>query len=142
MLDAVGSRVRGRAEALVSAPVVVGAAIIRDGRVLAQQRAFPAEVAGLWELPGGRVEIGETDAAAVRRECAEELGVSVAAGSPLGPDVILPGGKLLRIYRAALDVGAEPVAREHRALRWLGSGELGDVEWLPADQLILPALFG
>jgi 8-oxo-dGTP diphosphatase len=141
LLDAVADAVRAKAEALVSAPVVVGAAIMRDGRVLAQQRAFPADAVGLWELPGGRVEPGESDHAAVRRECVEELGVEVTPGAPLGPDVILPGGKLLRIYRAALDTAAEPVAREHKAVRWLRADELADVEWLPADEVILPALF-
>lgn len=39
---------------------VVGAAIVRDGRVLAARRTFPAEAAGRWELPGGKVEPGET----------------------------------------------------------------------------------
>jgi 8-oxo-dGTP diphosphatase len=136
LLDAVASGARARAEALTHARVVVGTAIVRDARLLAQQRAFPAEVAGLWELPGGRVEPGESDQEAVRRECAEELGIDVEPGEVIGPDVILPSGKLLRIYRASTD--AEPVAVEHKALRWLSAGEFGDVEWLPADRLLLP----
>ncbi len=43
---------------------VVGAAIIRDGRVLAARRTFPAEAAGRWEFPGGKVEPGEIPDAA------------------------------------------------------------------------------
>ncbi|GAB3871591.1 hypothetical protein GCM10029964_008260 [Kibdelosporangium lantanae] len=127
---------------LVDAPVVVGTAIVRSGRLLAQQRAFPASVAGKWELPGGRVEPGESDVSAVRRECAEELGVDVSAGERVGPDIVLPGGKLLRIYRGVLDTDDEPTAREHEALRWLGWDELGAVDWLPADQLLLESLVG
>ncbi|ONI77372.1 DNA mismatch repair protein MutT [Actinosynnema sp. ALI-1.44] len=121
---------------MTGATVVVGTAIVRDGRILAQQRAFPAEVAGMWELPGGRVEPGESDSAAVRRECQEELGIEVSPGDAIGPDVVLPGGKLLRIYCATTE--ADPVAVEHKALRWLNREELEDVEWLPADRILVP----
>jgi 8-oxo-dGTP diphosphatase len=140
--QAVVDGAKARAESLVDARVVVGTAIVRDGRLLAQQRAFPAAQAGKWELPGGRVEPGESDVAAVRRECAEELGVDVSPGERIGPDVVLPGGKLLRIYRGVLDSGDEPTAREHKALRWLGWDELADVDWLPADELLLESLVG
>ena len=134
-------QVRSRALALVDAPVIVGTAIVRGRALLAQQRSYPAEVAGLWELPGGRVEAGESDVDAVVRECQEELGVEVTAGAPVGPDVALPKGKLLRIYRASLvDPTAEPHPHDHAALRWLKAGELGSVDWLPADRVLLPAL--
>jgi 8-oxo-dGTP diphosphatase len=140
LLGSVADGVRVRAESLVDAPVVVGTAIVRDGLLLAQQRGFPADVAGMWELPGGRVEPGETDLDAVRRECVEELGVEVAPGDQLGPDVILPSGKLLRIYAATVPADAQPVAREHKALRWVRADEVGGLDWLPADRIILPAL--
>ncbi|MGB3444186.1 MAG: NUDIX domain-containing protein [Actinophytocola sp.] len=125
----------------MDARVVVGTAIVRGRRLLAQQRAYPADAAGLWELPGGRVEPGESDVAAVARECAEELGVRVAVGDPVGPDVALPKGKLLRIYRATLiDQDAEPHPHDHADLRWLTAGLLGSVPWLPADLVLVPAL--
>lgn len=121
--------------------VIVGTAIVRGRALLAQQRSYPAEVAGLWELPGGRVEPGESDVDAVVRECQEELGVEVIVGAPVGPDVALPKGKLLRIYRASLvDPAAEPHPHDHAALRWLRAGQLGSVDWLPADRVLLPAL--
>jgi 8-oxo-dGTP diphosphatase len=81
--------------------MVVAAAVVRDGRVLAQQRAFPPEVAGRWELPGGRVEPGESVADALVRECRKELAIGVVPGEQLGPDVPLPGGYLLRGARRA-----------------------------------------
>jgi len=121
--------------------VIVGTAIVRGRALLAQQRAYPPALAGLWELPGGRVEAGESDVDAVRRECVEELGVTVRVGDPVGPDVALPGDKLLRIYAAVLDPPeAEPHPHDHQALRWLTAGELDSVEWLPADQELLPHL--
>lgn len=135
------SRLVARGRALTGAPVVVGAAIVRGDSLLAQQRAYPPAIAGMWELPGGRVEAGESDVDAVRRECVEELGVTVRVGSPVGPDVALPGDKVLRIYVASLDpADAEPHPHDHLALRWLAVDQLGSVEWLPADLVLLPSL--
>jgi 8-oxo-dGTP diphosphatase len=140
VLAARADAVRDRVRRLGGARVVVGAAIVRGGRLLTQQRGYPADVAGRWELPGGRVEPGETDAAAVARECHEELGVPVRAGHPIGPDLPLPGDHLLRVYAATLTDDTEPVAREHRALRWVTAAELADLDWLPADRVLVPAL--
>jgi 8-oxo-dGTP diphosphatase len=145
LLESTMDGMRRRAEVLAGAGVVVGAAIACSGAVLAQQRAYPPAAAGRWELPGGRVEPAESDVDAVRRECAEELGVRVDVGEPVGPDVAL-GGKagpdmLLRVFRAGLtEPGATPHPRDHQALRWLTPGRLGDVDWLPADRVLLPAL--
>jgi 8-oxo-dGTP diphosphatase len=110
--------------------VVVGAALIDDGRLLAAQRAAPPALAGLWEFPGGKVEPGEDERAAVARECFEELGVHVAVGDLLG-EVPVPIG-ILRVYRTTL-VEGRPQAREHTALRWLAPAEVFDVPWIPVD---------
>lgn len=121
--------------------VIVGTAIVRDNAVLAQQRAYPPAAKGLWELPGGRVEPGESDVDAVVRECQEELGVDVVVGAAMGPDVPLGEGKLLRVYLAVLkEATAEPRPHDHAALRWLTAGQLDSVEWLPADRILVPAL--
>ena len=124
--------------------VIVAAAIITDGRVLACERSAPPEVAGRWEFPGGKVEPGETDEQALARECAEELGVRVAVGDRIGPDVPLAHGRaVLRVFAVRLLDGDEPRALEHTAMRWLSADELDSVPWLPADKPIvaeLPAL--
>ena len=121
--------------------VVVGAAIVRAGQILAQQRGHPPSVAGLWELPGGRVEPGESDSTALARECWEELGVRVVVGSRVGPEVLLRPGLVLRVYRASLDPGdGEPFPHDHAALRWLDASGLDSVEWLPGDRVLLPAI--
>jgi 8-oxo-dGTP diphosphatase len=110
--------------------LVVGAALVHRGRLLAAQRLAPPELAGLWEFPGGKVEDGESDVDALRRECREELGVAVDVGELLG-ELAVPVGRL-RVYRVELRAG-EPVAREHGALRWLAPSELFDVPWIPVD---------
>lgn len=133
-----------RAADLVRARGVVGAAVVRDGRVLAACRSYPPELAGRWEVPGGSVEPEESDADAVRRECREELGTDVLVGERVGTDlpVSAHASHVLRVYRAALAPGApEPVAREHRALRWVGPSELAGLGWLDNDRALLADLF-
>jgi len=126
--------------------VIVAAVIMIDGRVLACERSRPPETAGCWEFPGGKVERGETEEAALARECAEELGVRVEVGDRVGTDVPLPNGRaVLRVFTVRLLDANLPRPLEHAALRWLGSDELDSVRWLPADQPIvaeLPVLLG
>ena len=65
--------------------VVVGAVIVRDGRVLAARRTRPAELAGQWEFPGGKVEATDIDTVhTALREAEEEIGLSRALVEPLG----------------------------------------------------------
>jgi 8-oxo-dGTP diphosphatase len=122
--------------------IIVGAAIIRQGQVLACERADPPETAGRWEFPGGKVEPGETEVEALIRECAEELGVRVKIGERVGRDVFMgsSGRSVLRVYAATLVDGDEPQVLEHTALRWLRADQLGEVPWLPADAPIVAAL--
>jgi 8-oxo-dGTP diphosphatase len=121
--------------------VVVGAAIVRAGQLLAQCRAAPAALAGRWELPGGQVEPGESDAEALRRECGEELGALIAVAERIGPDLALSPSSVLRIYAAALEPGSpEPYPVEHAELRWVGVAELPALDWLDADRALLPEL--
>ncbi|KOV76697.1 NUDIX hydrolase [Nocardia sp. NRRL S-836] len=128
-----------RCAELVAARLVVGAAIVRGGRLLAQQRSFPESHAGQWELPGGRVEPGERPEEALVRECVEELGVPVVVGEQVGPDVPLKSDLVLRIHAAEL-AGGEPEALEHNAVRWVTADELPGLHWLPADRALVPAL--
>lgn len=118
--------------------IVVGAAVVRDGRVLAARRTRPAQAAGRWELPGGGVEDGEDEATALARECREELALEVVVGPPVGEEVPLPGGRTLRIRLCTTD--GEPIPSEHDALAWVGPDELDDLDWLDADRHVLPAL--
>lgn len=118
--------------------IVVAGAIVVDSKLLIAQRVRPPELAGRWELPGGKVAPGETGPAALARELAEELGVDVAVGRQLG-DVELSATMTLRAYAATL-LGGEPHPHDHAALRWVSATELDGVDWVPADRGFLPAL--
>ncbi|MFC4605606.1 (deoxy)nucleoside triphosphate pyrophosphohydrolase [Rhodococcus kronopolitis] len=118
---------------------VAAAAMVADGRLLLAQRVAPPELAGMWELPGGKVEPGETPADGLRRELVEELGVRTAVGGRVGADVPLPNGMVLRAYRVTL-LDGEPTALEHSAVRWVGPAELTAADLVPNDRAWLPDL--
>ena len=115
--------------------VVVGAALLDGGRLLAARRSAPPELAGRWELPGGKVEPGEHPETALTRELHEELGVTadpverVPGQWPLKPPYVL------QVWTARLRPDSAPPRplQDHDALRWLTPGELWDVPWLDQD---------
>ncbi|MEV4785545.1 NUDIX domain-containing protein [Streptomyces tuirus] len=119
----------------MSERIVVGAALVEDGRLLAARRSAPVELAGRWELPGGKVEPGETAAAALARELREELGVDAEVGERVPGEWPLRAPYVLHVWTARLRPGSaapEPL-QDHDALRWLGPGEIWDVPWLDQD---------
>lgn len=128
---------------------VVGVAIVDDllrpTRLLAARRTEPPALAGQWELPGGKVEPGETWQEAAHREIDEELDVRIRLGSFVtGP---LPDGRwqlsprhVIAVWLAQV-VHGEPAPREeHDELRWLSPDRLGDVDWLAGDRPIIEAI--
>jgi len=117
---------------------VVGAAILRDGRVLAARRTSPATAAGRWEFPGGKVEPGETPAQALVREIAEELGCRLQVTGWLEGEVAIGATHVLTVALATVE--GEPMPHEHDALVWLGLDELDRVDWLDPDRPFLPEL--
>jgi 8-oxo-dGTP diphosphatase len=121
--------------------VVVGVALLRDGRVLAARRPPGPNSRGGWEFPGGKVEPGESDRQAAVREVREELGLEVLVGSSLGPDQRAGERYLFRVYVGRVLHG-EPVLHEHSEVRWLAADELYDVDWLAADRPFLEPLRG
>jgi 8-oxo-dGTP diphosphatase len=118
---------------------VVGVAILEGDRLLAARRAHPPSLAGLWELPGGKVEPGETLADAAVREIAEELGCTVEVTGALDGSSPIGHGLRLRVVTARL-AADDPVPHEHDAVRWLRADELDQVTWAEADVPFLDPL--
>lgn len=120
---------------------VVAAVLVRQGRVLAARRPLHKSQGGLWELPGGKVEDGETDATALARELVEELGIDVSVHERLAESVHAYDQQTVRLLalRCTL-LDGQPRAIEHLALRWLGPDELDTVTWAPADLPLLSAV--
>lgn len=120
--------------------LVVGAAIVRHGTVLAARRTTPAAVAGRWELPGGKVEDGESPEAALVREIREELGCLVEVQGWLDGEQPIGTQHALRAALCRVADGEPSVGADHDRLRWLGSEQLDDVDWLEPDRPFLTAV--
>ena len=103
--------------------VVVAAAIVRDGRVLAATAAAVSG-AGSWELPGGKVEPGETDAVALRREIAEELSTTGFGAEPDRARTSTSATTASCGAIAQTPTAGRRASLEHDELRWLAPEEL------------------
>ncbi|MEU6281120.1 (deoxy)nucleoside triphosphate pyrophosphohydrolase [Streptomyces sp. NPDC047028] len=115
--------------------VVVGAALLDAGRLLAARRSAPPELAGRWELPGGKVEAGERTEDAVVRELREELGVETEAVERVPGEWPLKPPYVLQVWIVRLLPGSEAPRplQDHDELRWLNPAQLWDVPWLDQD---------
>ncbi|QPL05204.1 MULTISPECIES: (deoxy)nucleoside triphosphate pyrophosphohydrolase [Actinomyces] len=147
--------------------LVVSAAILdsleHPTAMLCAARSYPAEHAGQYELPGGKVDPGETPEGALVRELDEELSLAIRPGAELRPPEHLaigapepdptfprdtaPAWPAMHGYRMRVWL-AEP-ADPHRALRpgsahesvrWVPLDEVEVLDWLPADLPILTGL--
>ncbi|MFB7422349.1 (deoxy)nucleoside triphosphate pyrophosphohydrolase [Streptomyces hydrogenans] len=116
------------------AVVVVAAALLDGGRLLAARRSAPEELAGRWELPGGKVEPGERPEDALVRELREELGIEAEPGERIPGEWPLKPGYVLKVWTARLLSGEPRPLEDHDALRWLARHELDTVDWLDQDR--------
>jgi 8-oxo-dGTP diphosphatase len=115
--------------------LVVGAALLDGGRLLAARRSAPPEAAGGWELPGGKVEPGEKPEAALVRELHEELGVDAETVDRIPGSWPLKPPYEMWVWTARLRPGsaAPRPLQDHDELRWLQPSDIWSVPWLPQD---------
>ena len=118
----------------------VVAAVMHDAdqRVLVTQRTAGKALAGQWEFPGGKVESGEPEAAALRRELQEELGVQVGAARALFELRHEYPERHVELSVWMVDAYAgEPRGLEGQPLRWEHPSALRALPLLPADLPII-----
>ena len=122
---------------------VVAAVLEQDGRYLITQRRATAVLPLMWEFPGGRVEEGETDAQALKREVRHRLGAEIEVGKLISfvshpyehyvVDLFLYECTLLSTKLKAQNVGA---------FRWVTSAEFDQFPFTPADEASMNKLLG
>ncbi|MHA7686385.1 (deoxy)nucleoside triphosphate pyrophosphohydrolase [Corynebacterium evansiae] len=113
---------------------VVGAVLVRDGKVLAAQRSESMSLPLMWEFPGGKIEPGETPVEALRRELKEELLCDADVGEHVETtehDYDF-GTVILSTFFCTLN-GEDPQITEHAEIRWVSASDLLDLAWAPAD---------
>lgn len=114
--------------------VNVVAAIIEDGEcIFASQRGY-GEFKDGWEVPGGKIEPGETPQQALKREIKEELDAEITVGDLLTVvEHDYPTFHLSMQCFLCTVASGELVLKEHKAAKWLTRDQLNTVDWLPAD---------
>ena len=123
--------------------IVSGAIILRTNpntnkkEIFATQRGYGDFKDG-WEIPGGKIEPGETPEQCIVREIKEELNTDVKAEKILGVvDYDYPNFHLTMHCILCTIISGDLQLLEHEAAKWVSKENLRSVEWLPADQLIL-----
>jgi 8-oxo-dGTP diphosphatase len=122
---------------------VVAAVLEKDGKYLITQRRAAAVLPLMWEFPGGRVEPGETDVQALKREVMHRLGADIEVGKLIS-FVSHPYEHYvvdLFLYECTL-VGEKLEARAVTAYKWVSSAEFDQYPFTPADEASMNKLLG
>ena len=113
---------------------VTGGAIFRDGKVLIARRKQGKSLAGFWEFPGGKVELGETPEACLKRELREELGLTVSVVGHLGSASYRYPSFDIELIVLVCVTSEEPTHLEaHDKYVWSSIAHLSEYSWAPAD---------
>jgi 8-oxo-dGTP diphosphatase len=127
----------------VSGRLRVTAALIEEsGRVLLARRKPGKHMGGKWELPGGKIEPGETPEQSLARELSEELGLEVRVGEYLCAAAFDGDGIHLEllVYRVHR-LSGEPALFEHEEIRWVAPADLLGYDLADSDRVVVGKIF-
>jgi 8-oxo-dGTP diphosphatase len=112
------------------------------GKFFIAQRLGGGDMGGRWEFPGGKVDGGESDQEALKREYREEFAVDIAVGDFLGSAVFERRGVERRVnaYRVFFPIAAIFTLTEHVQWRWASLEEIEQLDFVDSDRKLLPAL--
>jgi 8-oxo-dGTP diphosphatase len=120
---------------------VIACVISSDGKFLVCQRPFAKRHGGLWEFPGGKVEPGETDEAAGKRELLEELGVEMISASDIDFSMSDSDSPYVIAFMP-VSIRGTPACTEHVALHWGTPADLECLPLAPSDRCFVDHLLG
>ena len=116
---------------------VTAAVIIEDGLLFLARRAPGEKLAGMWELPGGKVEPGETAEECLKRELLEELDMQCRVGELVGTVVHEYDHGEFELLAYRVERLSDWSLSVHDRVEWIGSLEAANFSLLPADEELL-----
>ncbi len=121
---------------------VIAAILVKDKSVLIARRKADKHLGGFWELPGGKIEAGETPEICLERELYEEFAIRTRTGAFFSENEFAYGDKapiLLKAYYSSFISGdIQPV--DHSEIAWVDIADLGHYDFAPADIAIIERL--
>ena len=113
---------------------VVGAAIVKDGKVLCAQRGSGKMLSGYWEFPGGKIEEGETPQQALRREIGEELLCEINVDKEVCTSDYLYDFVYVQLTTFIFHlIEGSPKLTEHTRMVWVEPADMPQLNWAPVD---------
>lgn len=122
--------------------IVTAAVVERGGRFLITRRLRGVHLEGCWEFPGGKCEEGESHAACLEREIAEELGTGVRVGPRIFTIEHAYPERIVELHFFACELTGEPTPLLGQEMQWVPRARLHSLEFPPADEKLLELLCG
>ena len=120
---------------------VVAGIAISGKKIFIARRSPEKSLAGLWEFPGGKVEAGESDEAALQREIKEEFGKDILIGEKFFENTYTDSEKTINLISYFMAFTEFPkTSNSHDQLNWITIDELSNFKFCPADEKVVQKL--
>lgn len=114
--------------------IVIAAILIQADKILITRRVQGKHLAGYWEFPGGKLELGETAEECLVREIKEELGICIEVHALFMENTHSYGNNTIRLKAYLCNyISGDFVLNDHDKMLWINRAELGDYTFSPAD---------